>query len=134
MARRRKEWRKLQGKVDGVTLILIDETWAKTNMTRTHGRCRRGQRLVAKVPQNHRKTLTSIAGLLRLSEAQGCRNQPMDKSLQLFSSKKNHCLPSSFHILKLELAKHHSNTLPAFRPSRLAHVASMQDQPVMRRP
>ncbi len=31
-------------------MIFIDETWAKTNMTRTHGRAPRGRRLVAKVP------------------------------------------------------------------------------------
>jgi transposase len=44
-------------------LIFIDETWAKTYMTRTHGRCAIGQRLVAKVPHGHRKTLTFVAGL-----------------------------------------------------------------------
>lgn len=44
-------------------LIFVDETWAKTNMTRLHGRCARGQRLVAKVPHGHRKTLTFVAGL-----------------------------------------------------------------------
>jgi transposase len=44
-------------------LIFIDETWAKTNMTRTHGRCAVGQRLVAKVPHGHWKTLTFVAGL-----------------------------------------------------------------------
>jgi len=44
-------------------LIFIDETWAKTNMTRTHGRCPRGKRLVTKVPHEHRRTLTFIAGL-----------------------------------------------------------------------
>ena len=32
-------------------------------MTRLHGRCSRGQRLVAKVPQGPRKTLTFVAGL-----------------------------------------------------------------------
>ncbi len=32
-------------------------------MTRLHGRCARGQRLVAKVPHGHRKTLTFVAGL-----------------------------------------------------------------------
>jgi transposase len=37
--------------------------WAKTNMTRLHGRCARGQRLVAKVPHGPRKTLTFVAGL-----------------------------------------------------------------------
>ena len=32
-------------------------------MTRLHGRCARGERLVAKVPQGHRKTQTFVAGL-----------------------------------------------------------------------
>jgi transposase len=53
----------VQGKVDANRLIFIDETWAKTNMTRTHGRCAVGQRLVHKVPHGHWKTLTFVAGL-----------------------------------------------------------------------
>jgi transposase len=44
-------------------LVFIDETWAKTNMTPTHGRCRRGQRLVARVPFGHWKTSTFLAAL-----------------------------------------------------------------------
>ena len=32
-------------------------------MTRMHGRCARGQRLIAKVPQGRRQTLTFIAAL-----------------------------------------------------------------------
>jgi hypothetical protein len=44
-------------------LVFIDETWVKTNMTRTHGRCPRGQRLIAKVPYGHWKTLTFVAAL-----------------------------------------------------------------------
>jgi transposase len=32
-------------------------------MTRLHGRCAKGERLVAKVPHGHRKTLTFVAGL-----------------------------------------------------------------------
>lgn len=43
--------------------MFIDETWAKTNMTRRHGRCARGQRLVAKVPQGRWHTLTFLAAL-----------------------------------------------------------------------
>jgi transposase len=43
--------------------VFVDETWAKTNMTRLHGRCPRGQRLIAKVPHGPRKTLTFVAGL-----------------------------------------------------------------------
>ena len=63
MARRRAQWRQHQGKVDPRRLIFIDETWVKTNMTRTHGRCAVGQRLVAKVPHGHWKTLTFVAAL-----------------------------------------------------------------------
>jgi transposase len=43
--------------------VFIDETWAKTNMTRTHGRCAKGQRLVGKVPHGWRRTLTFVAAL-----------------------------------------------------------------------
>ena len=63
VARRREQWQRLQGKVDAKRLIFIDETWAKTNMTRLHGRCPLGQRLVAKVAHGHWKTLTFVAGL-----------------------------------------------------------------------
>jgi transposase len=44
-------------------LIFIDETWAKTNMTRLRGRARIGQRLIAKIPHGHWKTTTLIAAL-----------------------------------------------------------------------
>jgi len=46
-------------------MLFIDETWAKTNMTRLRGRAPRGQRLVAKVPHGHWKTTTLIAALAR---------------------------------------------------------------------
>lgn len=63
VARRRRQWRERQAKVPARRLIFVDETWAKTNMTRTHGRCARGRRLVAKVPHGRRQTLTFVAGL-----------------------------------------------------------------------
>ena len=63
MARRRARWRRHQDKLDPRRLVFIDETWVKTNMTRTHGRCTVGQRLVAKVPHGHWKTLTFVAAL-----------------------------------------------------------------------
>ena len=44
-------------------MIFIDETWAKTNMTRSRGRAPRGQRLVAKTPHGHWTTTTLIAAL-----------------------------------------------------------------------
>lgn len=63
MARRRKSWKRYQGKVDPRRLVFIDETWAKTNMTRTHSRCARGKRLIAKVPHGRWRTLTFLAAL-----------------------------------------------------------------------
>jgi transposase len=43
--------------------VFIDETWAKTNMTRTSGRSLCGTRLVDRVPHGHRRTLTFLAAL-----------------------------------------------------------------------
>ena len=63
MARRRAQWKKYQGRIDPRRLVFIDETWAKTNMTRRHGRCRRGDRLLAKVPHGRWRTLTFLAAL-----------------------------------------------------------------------
>ena len=44
-------------------LVFLDETWAKTNMTRVRGRAPRGIRLVDHVPHGHWKTTTFLAGL-----------------------------------------------------------------------
>jgi transposase len=63
VARRRTQWKKYQGRLDPRRLVFIDETWAKTNMTRQRGRCQRGKRLVAKVPQGRWRTLTFLAAL-----------------------------------------------------------------------
>jgi transposase len=63
VARRRARWQKYQGRLDPKRLVFIDETWAKTNMTRRHGRCARGARLVAKVPHRRWRTLTFLAAL-----------------------------------------------------------------------
>jgi hypothetical protein len=37
IARRRERWKKYQGRLEAKRLVFIDETWAKTNMTRRHG-------------------------------------------------------------------------------------------------
>ena len=64
MARRRTCWRRwLQRLINARRLVFIDETWAKTNMTRLCGWCQRGQRLLGKVPHGHWKTLTLVAAL-----------------------------------------------------------------------
>jgi transposase len=43
--------------------VFIDETWAKTNMTRLRGWAPRGRKLLAKVPQGRWRTLTFLAAL-----------------------------------------------------------------------
>src|SRR6202047_5114784 len=63
VARRRTLWKKIQLRLDPRRLVFIDETWAKTNMTRTHGWNRRGEALIAKAPQGHWKTMTFLAAL-----------------------------------------------------------------------
>ena len=42
--------------------MFIDETWTATNMTRSHGRCAKGERLKAAIPWGHWKTTAFLAG------------------------------------------------------------------------
>ncbi len=56
-------WKTHQARLDRARLVFVDETWAKTNMTRRYGRAARGRRLVAKVPQGRWRTLTFLAAL-----------------------------------------------------------------------
>ena len=59
----RAQWRVKQLGLDPTRLVFIDETWAKTNLTRLRGRAPIGERLVAKVPHGHWKTTTLVAAL-----------------------------------------------------------------------
>jgi transposase len=59
----REQWKREQPQLDRNKLIFIDETGTSTNMARLRGRCRRGQRLVAKVPHGHWKMTTFVAAL-----------------------------------------------------------------------
>jgi transposase len=63
VAAAREVWRERQPTLNPAQLVFLDETWATTNMTRLHGRCPRGERLVAAVPHGHWKTSTFLAGL-----------------------------------------------------------------------
>ena len=59
----REAWFDGQLDLDPHRLVFIDETWTATNMARSHGRCRRGERLRMGFPHGHRKTTTLVAGL-----------------------------------------------------------------------
>ena len=63
IARRRAHWKKYQGRLDTRRLVFVDETWAKTNMAPLRGWAPVGQRLNAKVPYGHWRTMTFIAAL-----------------------------------------------------------------------
>lgn len=63
VAERRACWRIQQLGMNPNNLVFIDETWAKTNMTRSRGRAPRGERLVDYVPHGHWKTTTFLAAL-----------------------------------------------------------------------
>jgi transposase len=63
VAQRRTDWQRWSAAADAGRLIFIDETWAKTNMTRLYGRAPRDERLVEKVPHGHWKTTTLIGAL-----------------------------------------------------------------------
>jgi transposase len=63
VAERRLEWRVAQMHIDPRQVVFIDETWAKTNMTRTYGRAPLGSRLIEKTPSGRWQTTTFLGAL-----------------------------------------------------------------------
>lgn len=63
MAAARRGWKAGQARLDAKRLVFVDETGTSTKMVRTHGRCRRGRRLIGKAPCGHWKTTTFTAAL-----------------------------------------------------------------------
>ena len=63
IARKRARWKAHQHRIDAKRLVFLDETWIKTNMAPLRGWGPRGQRLEARVPHGHWKTLTFVAAL-----------------------------------------------------------------------
>jgi transposase len=59
----RSELKAEQLVLDARRLVFIDETAVTTKMVRHYGRWPRGERLVARVPHGHWKTLTLVAAL-----------------------------------------------------------------------
>jgi transposase len=63
VAEARQCWQASQPSLDAKRLVFVDETGASTKMVRSHGRCRRGRRLIGKAPWGHWQTTTFTAGL-----------------------------------------------------------------------
>ena len=62
MAEARAEWRRTQPELQG-RLIFLDETGARTDMTRRHAWAPVGTRALGRAPGGHWKTTTFLAGL-----------------------------------------------------------------------
>lgn len=71
MARARRDWRQQQAGWDPAKLIFLDESGAKTNMTRLCGRAPKGERVVASTPHGRWQTTTMMAAL-RLDGRTAC--------------------------------------------------------------
>lgn len=63
MKARRDGWAEELAGVPAERLVFLDETGANTAMSRTHGRCPKGERLVFPVPAGHWKSTTFVAAL-----------------------------------------------------------------------
>jgi transposase len=68
---RREAWIAEQGRLDVQRLVFVDESGAKTNMTRLRGRAREGARVMDSVPHGHWYTTTMISSI-RLDGTSAC--------------------------------------------------------------
>jgi DDE superfamily endonuclease len=63
IAEKRTQWRASQQYIDPAKVVFIDETWAKTNMTRRYGRAPLGTRVTEKTPCGRWETTTFLGAL-----------------------------------------------------------------------
>lgn len=63
VAEARAKWIAEQTDVAPERLVFLDETWAKTNMTRVYGRSRKGERVSATVPYGRWQTTTFLGAM-----------------------------------------------------------------------
>lgn len=63
MKQARDHWRADTERIDPRRFRFIDESGAKTNMVRLHGRCPKGQRLLSSAPASRWNTTTMIAAI-----------------------------------------------------------------------
>jgi len=68
---RRDQWKATQNDLNLSRLVFLDESGAKTNMTRLRGRTKGGQRLVDSTPHGHWCTTTMISSI-RLDGSTAC--------------------------------------------------------------
>ena len=84
-------WQKAQGSMNLEKLIFIDESGAKTNMTRLYGRAKSGQRVVDNVPAGHWCTTTMISSV-RLDGSTACMVVDGSTNKEVFQAYVQHIL------------------------------------------
>jgi transposase len=62
-AEARAVWRAELAEVDPANLVFLDETSTPTDLTPTHGRAKRGERVVGRIPQRRWQAVTLLATL-----------------------------------------------------------------------
>ncbi len=85
MAEARVQWRVAQSQIDPAKVVFIDETWAKTNMTRRYARALLGSRVVEKTPCGRWQTTTFLGalraeGFIAPLTVEGAINGPLFRS------------------------------------------------------
>ena len=85
VAEKRTLWRASQEHIDPTQVVFIDETWAKTNMTRRYGRSLLGSRVVEKTPYGRWQTTTFLGalraeGFIAPLTVEGAINGPLFRS------------------------------------------------------
>ena len=71
MKRKRRGWTRKTRRIDPSRFVFIDESGAKTNMTRLRGRAKQGQRVIDDAPCGHWCTTTMISSV-RLDGSTAC--------------------------------------------------------------
>ena len=71
IVKKRKNWKRSQSGLDPAKLVFLDESAAKTNLTRLRGRAPKGERLICHAPHGHWRTPTMISSV-RLDGSSAC--------------------------------------------------------------
>jgi len=93
VAERRRNFGIARRFVDPASFVFLDETGAKTNMTRLYGRAAVGERCVDPTPQGHWKTATLLSAMRLdgvIHEATAVYDGPMNR--KTFVAYVEHCL------------------------------------------
>ena len=91
MKQAREDWKQVQADLDPTRLVFLDESGAKTNMTRLRGRAKGGSRCVDDAPHGHWCTTTMISSV-RLDGSTACMAIDDATSAEVFREYVRHIL------------------------------------------